>query len=370
MTARQVWQAVLVELNKVQAPNILLEDFNYFFNKAINQFVNKQYNNDGINQQNLDNSRVLRGSTILFPIYDGTKNGIVNNVVSWNASENTKFNFILPADYLHLLGCTAWIFIAKDTDCCNKGSFIKRGVKRLNEDIDPLITENWWMRPDIRRPYYYIHNENLQNMLPTNKLGNETISFMHIDPSTCQYTNIFDDPDKKVYNNTSFNKLGTDITGNPSDSINNTILEKARNGENIRIAKDQGFPHTLTIEGAEQDDVVQRTAGHRYGNASAPILTIVYGKDSSVYKLDHINLAYLKSPQHIRLTQEQIDLTEDTSQIMEFPDYVCQEIINELVTIIMENSGDQVLTARMANHKAVSESIANPAQQQAQPNSK
>jgi hypothetical protein len=36
MTARQVYEAVLVEMNKVQAPSLLLEDFNYLFNKAIN----------------------------------------------------------------------------------------------------------------------------------------------------------------------------------------------------------------------------------------------------------------------------------------------------------------------------------------------
>ena len=49
-------------------------------------------------------------------------------------------------------------------------------------------------------------------------------------------------------------------------------------------------------------------------------------------------------------TQEQIDLTEDTSQMMEFPDYVCQEIINELVHIVMENSSDP----RMQTHPAFS----------------
>jgi hypothetical protein len=36
MTARQVYEAMLVELNKTEAPSLLLEDFNYFFNKAIN----------------------------------------------------------------------------------------------------------------------------------------------------------------------------------------------------------------------------------------------------------------------------------------------------------------------------------------------
>jgi len=38
-------------------------------------------------------------------------------------------------------------------------------------------------------------------------------------------------------------------------------------------------------------------------------------------------------------------LTEDTSQIMEFPDYVNQEIINELVHLVMVHSNDP----RLAN---------------------
>jgi hypothetical protein len=35
MTARQIYEAMLVELNKVEAPSLLLEDYNYFLNKAI-----------------------------------------------------------------------------------------------------------------------------------------------------------------------------------------------------------------------------------------------------------------------------------------------------------------------------------------------
>nr|DAM35500.1 MAG TPA: hypothetical protein [Bacteriophage sp.] len=35
-----------------------------------------------------------------------------------------------------------------------------------------------------------------------------------------------------------------------------------------------------------------------------------------------------------------MDLTEDTSQIMEFPDYVCQEIINELTLLVMARDAD------------------------------
>ena len=88
-------------------------------------------------------------------------------------------------------------------------------------------------------------------------------------------------------------------------------------------------------------------------------MEIRYGKDDSLFELESVYVDYLKTPQNVRLTQEQLDLTEDTSQMMEFPDYVCQEIINELVTLVMENSSDP----RLQTHIPVTQSIANPAQQ-------
>lgn len=33
MTARQVYEAMLIEMNKVEAPSMLLEDFNYFLTR-------------------------------------------------------------------------------------------------------------------------------------------------------------------------------------------------------------------------------------------------------------------------------------------------------------------------------------------------
>ena len=44
MTARQVWEGMLTELSKANAPSLLLHEFNYYFNKAINQYINKRYN--------------------------------------------------------------------------------------------------------------------------------------------------------------------------------------------------------------------------------------------------------------------------------------------------------------------------------------
>nr|DAK03589.1 MAG TPA: hypothetical protein [Bacteriophage sp.] len=59
------------------------------------------------------------------------------------------------------------------------------------------------------------------------------------------------------------------------------------------------------------------------------------------------------------MTQTQYELVEDTSQVLEFPDYVCQEIINELVKLLLENASDP----RLQTNLAVNQTIAMPTQQ-------
>ena len=46
----------------------MLEDFNYFANKAINNYTNKRYNIYDINQQTSDDLRVLKATAMLKPI--------------------------------------------------------------------------------------------------------------------------------------------------------------------------------------------------------------------------------------------------------------------------------------------------------------
>ena len=112
----------------------------------------------------------------------------------------------------------------------------------------------------------------------------------------------------------------------------------------------------------ENVSLVEKPIGLRAGNPSNVRMEIRYGKDDSVFQLKEVQIDYVKSPQFIRLTQEQIDLTEDTSQIMEFPDYVNQEIINELVHLVMERTNDP----RLANNIQITRTIGEPTSQQAQ----
>ena len=90
-------------------------------------------------------------------------------------------------------------------------------------------------------------------------------------------------------------------------------------------------------------------------------LELRYGTDDGVFVPNNIYVDYLKSPMYIRLTQEQINSTLDYSQVLEFPDYVCFEIANIFVRLLMENASDP----RLQTNIPINNTIAAPATIQA-----
>lgn len=346
MTARQVFEATQIELSKVQAPNLKLYEFNYLFNKAINQYINKVYNVHDINQQTTDDLRVLRSTAFLTPtkvqINGGTNKPFAGVAASGTNSEyngqsptsatvhsaasspmSAKYSQIqslhgatyevdMPMDYLHMLNCVCIYYVAKTKDCWDAGSYIEVPALRLTADSWSQIVTDVYNRPSPMRPYYYIHN---------------------------------------------LNKIGNDLPSGENDRFHNYI-----GGEETESNK-SNFSRTFTLsDNKTKIDLVEKQTAARIGNASNVRCEIRYGKDDSLFQLVEVQVDYVKVPQHIRLTQEQIDLTEDTSQIMEFPDYVNQEIINELVHLVMLRVNDP----QLSNHMQMTQTIARPAGQQQQ----
>ena len=157
MTARQVYEAVLVEMNKVQAPSLLLENFNYLFNKAINQYINKRYNIYDVNQQTTDDLRVLKSSVTLRALNDKSP---INDVTVRDSMYGAIYEFALPVDYLHLLNCVCNFKVNKPFKCYNANTYVQFAAQRLTSDMWSQIINNFYMRPTYKRPYYFIHNVN------------------------------------------------------------------------------------------------------------------------------------------------------------------------------------------------------------------
>lgn len=323
MTARQIYEGMLVELNKVNAPSLLLEDYNYMINKAIYQYVNQQYNIYDVNQQTSDNLRVLKGTAFLEP-----KPARPEDYGSVSGNYDNIWVVTLPSDYYHILNCLVTYNVKKRFgNCYDEGSTFEIGATRLTSDMWPQVINNAYMRPSYKRPYYFIHNINKYNEVPTNPYQEEEGGVSGLGKGT--------DPEveKKEVNGV----VTLDLSG------------LSRKLHSSSVSGDEGF-----------EDAVTKYPGIRYGNASEVRLELRYGKDKSVFEPAIIRVDYLKTPQHIRLTQEQIDRTEDTSQVIEFPDYVCQEIINNLARLVMENASDP----RLQTNIAMNQTIATPGQSQ------
>lgn len=378
MTARQVFEATLIELSKIQAPSLKLYEFNYLFNKAINQYINKVYNVYDINQQTTDDLRVLKATTFLTPHKvelagrksSAAKDSAIQNTSAVTGNQDSPeggytgqassylskahrsiqslhgatYEVYMPIDYLHMLNCVCIYYVAKQKDCWDAGSYIEIPAIRLTADSWSQIITDIYNRPSPMRPYYYIHNLNQQQVLPT-------------------------DPRTSVETGTGLEEVGIDMNGiyqvthaDGGEWEDNDINSGTAGGTDIE-KQNSNFQRTfkLNVNGKDtQVSLVEKPIALRAGNTSNVRCEIRYGKDDSLFQLVEVQIDYVKCPQFIRLTQEQIDLTEDTSQIMEFPDYVNQEIINELVHLVMERVNDP----RLGNNIQMTQSIARPTGQQ------
>ena len=274
MTIREVYESCLVELNKVQAPALLLDDFNYLFNKAIQKYINKRYNLFEANQQLTDDLRVLLKTV-----------RIDSNTTPYTLTKTQNINVFgadytctLPSDYLHILNCICQF---NYTDKCGTKP-IQVGANKLDTAEWPHSINNYYMRPSYKRPYFYIRNIN--------------------DPTTALLTN----------------------------------------GGRLNPAKEN------------------KTNNTRYGNDSIPVMQIkcgdgsVPGKLKDHYSLNAVFVDYLRAPEFVSLKAEDLDDIVDNTENLEFPDYVIYEIINELVTLMLENGRDQV---RIQTQPAVAQSI-------------
>ena len=365
MTARQIFEATLIELSKMQMPALKLHEFNYLFNKAINQYINKIYNVYDINQQTTDDLRVLKATAFMKPHKvsahpymnykddtqttasyngqspeEGVTYGQADSYLSSKHSQIASLNgatyeVFMPIDYLHMLNCVCIYYVAKQKDCYDKGSYIQIPATRLTADSWSQVLTDIYNRPTPMHPYYYLHNQNTNITLPTNPVSGTG------EPS---------DENPSGYTGTDMNIGGYKVF-NDDDPVS------------IGTEVGSNFQRTFKLQQggkSEEISLVERPSATRIANPTNVRCEIRYGRDDSLFQLVEVQIDYVKSPQFIRLTQEQIDLTEDTSQIMEFPDYVNQEIINELVHLVMEHTNDP----RLANNIQMTNTIARPTGQQ------
>ena len=384
MTSKQIYEATAIELSKIQAPALKLYEFNYFFNQAIRQFVNKVYNVYDVNQQTTDDLRVLKATATLLPqIAESTGNKALDYL------RGATYTVDMPDDYLHLLNCICLFDVNRKKDCWNAGDTMIVGATKLTADSWSSVVDDVYNQPTKKRPYYYVHNQNdilvdtannltqANSALPTSAeldglhSSNNTVWRVVLDAA--RKASIVDSATKTTVLTAATTAAGSNTAAKTAIATvtDDTSITNAKQAYEALLSKSvvegmSNFSRTFDyiVDGKIQTlDAVEKPAGSRHTNSSRVKVEIRCGRDkSNIFSLSAVQIDYVKAPQFIRLTQEQLDSDEDISQVMEFPDYVNQEIVNELVNLVMRKTNDPSLQA----HMQMTQSIARPTGQQQQ----
>lgn len=174
-TARQAYVDILTELVKEEAPTLYLEDFLYYYNKAINEFMKRRYELFEATQQVHDDLRF------------------------WKKPFNTNkmelgLDDIDSQSYRHMLGCLIDVTLTRpDTRCDHRVNTTKQyKATRMTSDIKTGIANNAYLEPRFYRPYFDIVNNRIEikvGDIDTNsvKIGNILIEYLS-DPEPVDLT--------------------------------------------------------------------------------------------------------------------------------------------------------------------------------------
>lgn len=299
MTELDLYTNALIEQNKLEAPPLTIEEYNYMINKAIIQYINLRYARFDINQQSSDDLRWLQRSVEL---------DIAKQSKLIPPGEEANYVCVLPSDYFHILNC-----IVHFSGKCGQPQYVSKckpadddgmnGVfslcRRLTANQFPAISQNAYLKPTYKRPYFYINTSNSGGKVSVMLEEQSILDPCGSEASDCITPSWQHDLDLILH----------PCATSDSDCNAGTLME-------IRCGKNKGFyPDVAYVD-------------------------------------------YLKYPNLINLTWEQVQGIEDTTNKCEFPDAVAYEIINIFVKLLFENAGD----ARLQSHFAINQTVGEPIQ--------
>ena len=257
MTLKESYEYILTELRKVKSPSIHLEDFNYWYNKGKQEYINERYSLFATTQQVSDDLSALTTSAV-FTItqvglnytgaYTGGSAELLVPISTGKKYGSDFYRFKSPDNYWHMLGSHVTTVTKRPYKCHPKGWEVNFPSKRLTANIANGIINNAFLKPDFMRPYHSFGDGSVQAVRPD---------------------------------------------------------------------------------------------------------LLFYTGDFSKFGISSIYIDYLKEPTVVNLTVSMRDLPLDTSPVLEFPEYVCAEIVKRVVKLILESSSDPRLQTNIPMNSSI-----------------
>lgn len=167
MTEKQSYENILMELRKGKAPSLHLEDYNYWMNKGVQEYVNERYRLFQQTQQLTDDLQALMVPTvftltqvgaIFTGIYSGDYTSGVLPVVLGRRYDSDFYRFALPNNYWHILGAHIDVKLKSSYKCYPTGYTTSMPAKKLDQDVANGVINNSFLKPLFNRPYFGFSN--------------------------------------------------------------------------------------------------------------------------------------------------------------------------------------------------------------------
>jgi hypothetical protein len=378
VTAFQVYENILRELNKVNAPSLHLEDYNYFINRGITEYVNRRYNLYDTSQQTTDDLQVLTdhanidaisgkiSSTIGKSSLDEV-DGVIRLAFQTPGEIDLPVLVLLPevnpvyhlttysGDVVNFTNLPDFTQLTLIFDVTTGGSITFHHTPRSQAAVGRMVlmgnADSVFTAPAANTSAVaYGKSFNIVNGVlveipfsgDPELLGNTPVTnIVNTFPSTS-----FSLPENYYHMLNCIVNFETLVTYQ-CYPVGTTQSFTAR-----RMSADM---YAAILNNAFMKPEYKRPyfyIKNQQGKVT-PRAEIRAGNYTTIFKLKSIDIDYLKAPEIINLTTTQRDNLTDISQVMEFPNYVTNEIVKITTSLIMENASDP----RLQTHIPVNMSV-------------
>ena len=350
MTALELYEATLVELNKVNSPTFTVPQFNYFLNKAILHFVNEKYSLYALNQQLSDDLRVLlseykavlSGTTItidsgetVLGAAQGTTTEYLNNV---QVSDISKFR---KGDVFKFSNDSPTVSSSERTitsiDLTESSFRFTPQVPFLVESEDPERTV-WYTNTILQDAKIHFIDTNLKkdSSLSEDAIYTFTIyvnNYLHLLSARSYWKGINKKTGQVICDTTTGE---TQYRMYPVKRLTYDMLTNIETNAYLTPAYRRPYymmeDNPLNTGTEKNEPNVSRYYQNR------PLIHIHTGKPEVGIELEEVLINYLKLPELVLLSNEEVytNIT-DTSQILEFPDSIKNDLVKILVKYFLEN---------------------------------
>lgn len=328
MTVREIYEAVLIELNKENSQSFTIEEFNYVFNKAVLALVNEKYNFNSINQQLSDDLRVLYkyqnfnidDTTDVDPtdpsvgLYNPTAGYVVANVtaddeIELTTSRDLEVNDIITFDDREddytILSITDNVITISEPITIAGGANVLVYTSPI--DFEDDVIENDRVVGLTFKASDYLHLLSCTVLWKTKRPVTNAI--MHIKF-----------PAKR-------------LTQDMHNAIQNNVY--------LTPAPNRPYYQLFNTPGNIGGVAMSASPANYKSLQNKPKLKIYLGNKTSAMELRKVVFEYIKLPSTLILTDEDIYTAgSDTSQTLELPDYLKNEVVRRTVIYLLEKASD------------------------------